>query len=146
MSARVRILARSCALLVAAVAALAPAASARVTLVATGTPELPFIDVSTSNVTARRDERAPDAVDRDTDRALDLDVAQQAVAGQPDHRDAPAAQHDGGPLADAVDRDPRALAVERDRRAQDERLRIEHRQAPPLHDVQRGADGRQFEV
>jgi Ca2+-binding RTX toxin-like protein len=45
--------ARLGALLVAAVAAFAAPASARVTLVATGTPELPFVDTTTNQVTAR---------------------------------------------------------------------------------------------
>ena len=73
MTARRRILARCGALLVAAVAALAPAASARVTLVATGTPELPFVDVTTNDVVSRLALPGPSralAVSRDGQRGF----------------------------------------------------------------------------
>ncbi len=67
------ILARSCAMLVAALAAFAPAASARVTLVATGTSELSFIDVSTSDVAGRLALPGPSralAISRDGQRGF----------------------------------------------------------------------------
>ena len=95
---------------------------------------------------AGADERASAASIATPTAPGHLDVAQQRVARERDHRDAAAGEHDRGELPVASQRDARPVAVERDAARHRERLRVERDEAPALHDVERRARRRQLDV